>query len=241
MSGNFSVFNTMVDIIAAPAKAMDDVKGRKGSFWIPLLIIILLPIGVLSFYFTWVDFPWLVEETVRMTVSQAPDADTAAMMEQQIRSFMSPGVQIGITAAAVTIMTLLIFALQSGYLHLVHKVAGGDAELGYGDWFSFSTWTAFVGVFGSLAMLAAIFMADSNQLAQDALNPISMQSLFIHAEAGTPWFNWGNGLSLTNFWMLALMTIGIKRWTGAGTAKAVVIACAPWVAIFGIWALLIAL
>jgi hypothetical protein len=39
--------------------------------------------------------------------------------------------------------------------------------------------------------------------------------------------------------MLGLMSIGYARWTGASMVKSTIIACLPWVLIFGIWAAMI--
>ncbi|MBT8075657.1 MAG: hypothetical protein KJN61_04245, partial [Gammaproteobacteria bacterium] len=109
----------------------------------------------------------------------------------------------------------------------------------FGQWFSFSTWTAFVGVFGALAAFVLIFMADSNQLSQQSLQVLSINSLLVHASPGDPWFTWASSLTLINFWTLFLMSIGFARWTGAGMVKSTIIAITPWVLIFGIWALMI--
>ena len=108
-----------------------------------------------------------------------------------------------------------------------------------GPRFSFSAWTAFVGIFGTLTALIAILMADSNQLDQASLQPLSLNALLIHASAGDPWYTWASSLSLINFWMLFLMSIGYARWTGASKVKSTIIATLPWVLIFGIWALTI--
>ena len=79
----------------------------------------------------------------------------------------------------------------------------------------------------------------SNQLAPQSLQVLSMNSLFIHASPGEPWYTWATSLSLVNFWMLFLMSIGFARWTGATMVQSTIIACTPWVLIFGIWALTI--
>jgi len=44
------------------------------------------------------------------------------------------------------------------------------AEIGFGQWFSFSIWTGFVSVFGSLAAFVMIFTSDSNQ--QDPIDAL---------------------------------------------------------------------
>ena len=179
------------------------------------------------------DFDWLVEETIR-----AIPAEGRANAEDGIRSFMSPATSAGTTVLTIVIITFLIYTIQSAYLHLANKLTT-TAEISYGQWFSFSAWTAFVGVFASLAMLAVILMADTNQLAQVDMSPLTLNSLLIHASAGDPWFTWANSLSLINFWMLFLMSLGFARWTGSSMVKSTIIAVLPWALIFGIWAFII--
>jgi len=230
---SYTVFNAMVDIVASPGKALDEIKQHTSWLWWPLLISILMGCGLMAYYFNWVDFPWLIEETIR----QVPPENRAESAEA-IRSFMKPSVSMWTTIAAIVIMTLVIYAIQSVYLHLANKLITG-AEIGYGQWFSFSTWTAFVGVFGALAAFVMLFMSDTNQVSQQSLQVVSLNALLIHAKAGDPWFTWASSLTLINFWTLFLMSIGYARWTGASIVKSSIIACLPWVLIFGIWALTI--
>lgn len=227
---SYSVFNAMVDIVASPGKALDEIKLHTSWLWWPLLIIMLLASCLMVYYFGWVDFPWLVEETIRSV-----PAENRAESADAIRQFMEPGRSTWTTVIAIVLITLLIFLIQSVYLHLANKLVTG-ADISFGQWFSFSTWTAYVGVFGTLAAFVTIFMSDSNQLPQQSLQVLSMNSLFIHASAGDPWFTWGSSLTLINFWTLFLMSIGFARWTGASMVKSTIIACTPWVLIFGIWA-----
>ena len=234
MTGNsYSVFNAMVDIVASPGKALDEIKQHTSWLWWPLLISILLACGLMVYYFGWVDFPWLVDETIR-----AVPVENRAESEDAIRNFMQPGRSTWTAVIAIVIMSLVIYAIQAVYLLLANKLVTG-AEIGYGQWFSFSVWTAFVGVFGVLAAFVTIFMADSNQLSQQGLQVLSLNSLLIHAAPGEPWFTWASSLTLINFWTLFLMSIGFARWTGASIVKSSIIACLPWVLIFGIWALTI--
>lgn len=230
---NYSVFNAMADIFTSPGRALDQVKNHTAWLWWPLLISIVLACAAFVYYYSWVDFEWLVDQTIA-----AIPAEDRANSEDAIRNFMSPASSIVTTVLAVAVMTFLIYGIQAGYLHLAAKLAT-SAEIRYGQWFSFSAWTAFVGIFGSLAVFVVILMADNNQVGQDQLSPFSMNSLFIHAKAGDDWFTWGNSLTLINFWMLVLMSLGFARWTGESLAKSAVIAVLPWALIFGIWALTI--
>jgi len=232
---NYGAMNALVDIIAAPGKALDAVREHPRWLWWPLLLTLLASIAAFSWYFLWVDFPWLVEEVVRTAVP--PGGDPA--MAEAIRKFMSPGVQLASTAVGIVVITLLMYTVQSLYLHLVNK-ASGDPSLRFGQWFAFSAFTSFPVVFQSLAMAVVILMADSNQLPQQDLMPLSFQSLFVHAEPGSPWASWAGSLSLVTLWVLGLMIFGYRRWTGASWAKATIIALIPTLLVFGIWAAVIA-
>lgn len=230
----YTVQNAMVDIVAAPSRALSEIRQHPRWFWWPLLLLLAVTIGTFVFYYSWVDFDWLVNETVGQAVARGAPADQA----EQIRAFMSPSRQMMFTVVGVILVTLVVYTIQAAYLHVVNKVVG-DPGIGYGQWFCFSAWTAFVGIFNALAMLAAILIADSNQLPVDRLTPLSMNALFIHAEPGDPWFNWGNSLTLVNFWMLWLMTLGFSGWTGSSMVKSALVVVTPWALLFGIWALLI--
>ena len=230
---SYSVFNAMVDIVASPAKALDEIKTHTSWFWWPLLTTILLAAGLFAYYYSWVDFPWLAEETIR----QIPPEHRAERADAT-RQFMQPGRTMWISLLAVVVMTFVIYTIQATYFHLANKLTTG-AEIGFGQWFSFSVWTGFVSVVGSLAAFVVIFIADTNQLSAEGLQVFSLNSVLIHAGPGEPWFRWASSVSLINFWMIFLMSIDYARWTGASVIKSSVIAALPWVVIFGVWALLV--
>ncbi|MFT7564922.1 MAG: hypothetical protein ACI8ZT_002585, partial [Bacteroidia bacterium] len=138
----YTVFNAMTDIFASPGKALDEVKSHTSWLWWPLLINIGLAAGLFIYYFSWVDFPWLIEETIRNlpSESRAESADA-------VRQFMSPGTSTWTTVAAIVIMSFVIYLLLAVYFHLANKVTTGS-DIGFGQWFSFSVWTGFISVFG---------------------------------------------------------------------------------------------
>ena len=229
---SYSMFNAMVDIIAAPGKALDEIKSHTSWLWWPLLISILLASGLLLYYYNWVDFPWLIEETIR----QLP-AEDRAEAAGPIRQFMSVGTSSWTTVIAIVVMSLIIYTIQATYLHLANKLTTG-AEIGFGQWFSLSVWTGFVSVFDALAAFVVIFMAGSNQLAAEKLQVLSLNSLLVHASPGDPLFTWASAISLVSIWTIVLTIIGYSRWTGAEIVKSAIIVALPWVLIFGVWALM---
>lgn len=229
----YTPFNAMMDIIAAPGTAMDGVRGHNSWLWWPLLVSVGVAIAGAVYYAFWVDFPWLVEETIRALPEDSPPESA-----DQIRDFMSPAFQAGSAAIAVPIITLIIYAIQALYLNLVTKMTGSD-EFGFGDWFSFSAWTAFPNMFNSLIMFGVLLTASTNQVGQESLLPLSMNTLFIGAAPGDPWFTWGTSLTLVNIWVLVIMGIGYQRWTKASLGKSMAITWAPWVLLFGGWAAMV--
>ena len=230
---SYTVFNAMVDIVAAPGKALDEIKPHTTWLWYPLLISIALACALFAYYYSWVDFDWLVEETIR----QIPAEDRAASADA-VRGFMSPKSSMITTLVAVVAVTFVIYLLEAIYFHLANKISTG-ADIGFGQWFNFAAWTAFVGVFGTIAAFVVILVSDTNQVAAESLQVLSINNLLLNAPSDSGWYRWGSSLSLINLWMLVLMTIGYNRWTGAPMAKSAVIACLPWVLIFGIWAAMI--
>lgn len=231
-ASSYSVFNAMVDIVASPGRALDEVKQRTSWLWWPLLLNMLLASALFIYYYGWVDFEWLVEETIR----QVPQEDRAESADA-IRQFMKPAMSTWTTVGAIVVMSFIIYLIQATYLHLANKLTTG-AEIRFGQWFSFSTWTAFVGIFGTIAAFITILMADNNQLSTQSLQVLSLNSLIVHASPGDPLFNWASSLTLVNFWTIALISIGYARWTGASGVKATIIAVLPWALIFGIWAVM---
>ncbi len=231
MTGNsYSVFNAMTDIIASPGKALDEVKEHTAWMWWPLLISLVSAAAVFGYYYSWVDFPWLIE----WTIQQLP-SDNRAEAAEGIRKFMKQDQTMWITIVGVVVVSMVIYTIQGLYFHLANKMTSGS-DIRFGQWFSFSVWVGFVGIFGSIAALIVILTADSNQLPSTSLQPLSINALLVHASPSSDWHTWANSLSLLTFWSVFLSALGFGRWTGASTVKSWVIAALPWVLIFGIWA-----
>ena len=234
MSGNsYTVINAMVDIIASPTKALDEIRNHTSWLWAPLLLVMFSMCGAFAYYYGWVDFDWLVEETIR-----GLPAESRAEAAPGVRGFMSPTSSIAITVASIVFVTFILYAIFAAYYHLVAKMTS-DAEVKYGQWFSLQAWANFPSIFSAISMFAVIFLADSNQLGQDQLTPLSLNQLFIGAEAGDDWFNWGNSTNLLQLWTTALAGLGFSRWTNSSIVKGMIVAFIPLLLIYGIWAALI--
>lgn len=229
-NNNYGVMNAMVDIIASPSRAWDEIREHNRWFWIPLLLLIVLTSAAFTYFYMWVDYDWFVEETIR-----SMPAETRAEAAPGVRSFMSPTFSIGSTVAAVVFMTFFFNLILATYYLLVSKFTS-SGEIRFGQWFSLSVWSGFPGIFSALAIFMVIFLADSNQVGQTELSPLSLNALLFQAEAGDTWFTWANSVNLIMFWSIFLAGLGISRWTASSLAKGLIIAGLPFVLIFGIWA-----
>ena len=47
---SYSVFNAMVEIVASPGKALDEIKSHTSWLWWPLLITMLLASGLMVYF-----------------------------------------------------------------------------------------------------------------------------------------------------------------------------------------------
>ncbi|MEM1410921.1 MAG: Yip1 family protein [Pseudomonadota bacterium] len=229
----YSVFNAMVDIIASPMRALDEIREHTGWLWIPLFLGLGVSCASFTYYFHWVDFDWLTEQTI-----QAMPVEQRAEAAPQVRSFMTPILSSTFAITAIVVVSLVLYTLFAAYYHLVAKMST-QAELRYGQWFSLNVWASFPGIFNAIAPFVVILLADSNQLGQDQLTPLSLNQLFIGAEPGDPWFNWANSTNLLQLWTTALAGLGFARWTDSSLLKGMLVAFIPLVLIYGIWAALV--
>lgn len=234
MNKPYGIGQVLVDIIAAPSKALDEIKHRVGWLWVPLFIVILLVTASQVIYTLWVDLDWLVDQAV--AAAMAGGGDPA--VEQAIHQWMQPNTLLITAVLGILLMVPLIHLIQAIYLHLVNKLLG-NPDLRFGQWFALSVWSAFPMIFQSLAAFGVMALAADRRVSQEELAPLSLQSLFIRAEPGTSWAAWGSAIDLIMLWVIGLLALGIMRWTGASALKGIIIAAVPYVLIFGAWALVI--
>ncbi|MGY6553300.1 MAG: YIP1 family protein [Wenzhouxiangella sp.] len=230
----YGIGQALVDIIAAPSKALDEIRDRVSWLWVPLFIVILLAVASQVVYTLWVDLDWLIDQTV--AAAMAGGADPAA--EQAIRQWMQPTTLLITAIVGILFVLLIVHLLQAVYLHLLNKLVG-NPDLRFGQWFALSVWSAFPMIFQSLAAFGLMALTADRRLTQEELGPLSLQSLLIRAEPGSSWAAWGSAIDLITLWVIGLLALGIMRWTGASVLKAITIAAAPYALIFGIWALVI--
>ena len=90
----------------------------------------------------------------------------------------------------------------------------------------------------SIVALILLAMADSHQISPNVLQPLSLAYLF-SVDIHSSWLALAQAASIITLWTMYLATVGITQWTSFSTKKAAVIVLAPYVLIYGIWAIVL--
>ena len=222
-----SPISTLLSIFVDPVKAMQAVLERS-MIWLPLLLMTLGTAAVMVWYYQMVDFPWLQDQMLAASGQTDPQALEAA------KGFMTRGILTGGAAVSILILVPVMLLLTSVYYLLAAKVMGND--LSFGKWFAFSTWTAVPSLLVIPAMVVQILLASNGQLAPDALNPLTLNSLVFHLPSTSPWAGLLNAISIPTLWATVVAIIGYKVWTAKSTPTSVFIVLLPQIVIYGVWA-----
>ena len=186
--------------------------------------------AMMAWYYQMVDFPWLQDQMLAASGQTDPKALEAA------RAFMGYGMISGIGIVGVLIVIPIILLLTSVYYLLAAKVIGND--LGFGKWFAFSTWSAVPTLLGIPLMAVQILMSSNGQLAPEALNPLTLNTLVFHLPATSPWAGLLNAINIPSLWAAVVAIIGYKVWTAKSTLTSVIVVLLPLVVIYGGWAVI---
>lgn len=233
MQTSTSAFSALLDIFVAPRQALAAAREHTLWFWLPLVIGIVLALAFWAHYYFSVDFDWLVTQMLTQSGQEMP----ADQMEQA-RAFMTPASMMIGTAVFAVAMPFIIYGINALYLFIVAKISG-DEQNGYGRWFSLSVWTFFPSVLSIVAAWLNWLLASGKQMTQQNVMLTNLNSLLFHKPLSDPWAGWLGAIDLTLFWSLALLGIGVALFGNRSFGKGLTIAAAPFVVLYGVWALFI--
>ena len=91
--------------------------------------------------------------------------------------------------------------------------------------------------FALIPAAIVLLTASSNQIPQEALQPLSLNQLLFHRQPGEPGYALFSNLNLFQVASLYLGAVGVKTWSGRSWVYAIVLTALPAVVIYGIWAL----
>jgi hypothetical protein len=214
------------NVILEPTPTFARLKDKTRA-WLPLLILIVLTAGIMVWWISTLDFPWLVEHTVAAQPKATPE------MRAAMEKFMTPTSMLWSSVIGAVLGTLVAMALSALYYLVAGKIMG--VPIGFGKWFGFSVWTSVPRLL-TVPLSALQIMTSNGRLAPEDLNMASLNYLVFHLPVTHPWASLVGSMDLTMFWSIVLAVIGLKAWTGRSTGTCVTVALLPYVIIYGLWA-----
>ena len=218
------------NVILEPTPTFARLKTRTNA-WIPLLILMLLSLAISFWWISTLDFSWFHEHMLAAQPNAKPEVRAA------MGKFLTPKTMMWSTGAGTVLGTVAVFAVTALYYLIAGKLLG--TGIGYGKWFGFSVWVSVPRLL-ALPLSALQIVTSGGRLAPEDLNMVSLNYLLLHLPLSNPWASLAGNIDLTSVWTIVLAVLGLKAWTGRPTATCVTVAVLPYLIIFGLWAVKIA-
>ena len=218
------------NVILEPTPTFARLKDKTRA-WLPLFILIALSVGIMVWWISTLDFPWLVEHMVAAQPKATPEVRAA------MAKFMTPTSMMWSSVIGAVLGTVVAMAVSALYYLVAGKIMG--VPIGFGKWFGFSVWTSVPRLL-TVPLSALQIMTSNGRLAPEDLNMASLNFLVFHLPASHPWAGLVGSMDLTMFWSVVLAVLGLKAWTGRSTGTCVTVAVLPYLIIYGLWAAKIA-
>lgn len=228
----------LLNIFLDPGRVFAELKGNP-SFWLPLLLLIVVNIALMLTYFGSVDPDWFSEHQWRQMEAQQSGRDLSAAEIEQMKQFMPGARNAGYIATVTTPLFIVIVMLISAlYYWLAGKITGSN--LSYKQGFTLVAWVSMPGALGiAVALVGALVMSPQTGLESlmlTHLDPLLLQLPLDHA-----WSRFARTLDLMMLWSIFLGALCWHTWNRTSWAQAIIVAVLPTLVIFGVWALVIVL
>jgi Yip1 domain len=195
-------------VIATPKAAVNELRDRP-RFVFPLLLLIISSGVLVAWYYSIVDLPWFLDQTLGAN-------ERIAQMSEAQRSraigVMSRGMLLTSSLIGGLISVVGLKALQALYYVLADRIT--NLRLTFKHWFALACWTSMPAVIVSVASLLILLTSSTNQISASALSPLSLNELFFHLPMGASGSTLLTSLTLIHPWMWWLTALAVRLWTG---------------------------
>lgn len=221
----------LIDLFLAPASLFDALRGRR--WWgLAAFALILVAHVVSTFMFIGpMSDEWIVEQQIQQ-MPQFSEQEIEAVRPQLLA--MAPHAALFGVISSIFMLGLVIGLFGSLYL-LLTRIAGGERH-GWVAWLRLTTWTQLPLLLFAIGLIVLTLIASTPDQPMGLAGYSSLNNLVLNLPPGHPWYTWALSLNLFYLWSILLAAIGIRRWTGTGWLRAGLIAAAPYVLVFGLWA-----
>lgn len=220
-----SPFAALISMFYEPTKAFNMLEPKRHA-WLPLVLLMATSCVLLLWYFSVVDFAWLID-SMTATIKDAAQREQASAM-------MSKGTMQVMALAGSLVGIPFVTALMGVYFMLVAKFMNNNS-FGFGSGFALAAWTAVPGLLMLPLGAMQIMLSSNNQLSTSELNPLTINQLFFQYPMAHPLSGPLDMLGLSFFWGIFLMVIGFQVWAKVSRATAMKVVLIPYVTVFGLW------
>lgn len=216
-------------LITSPSAAFADLK-EQPKFWFPLLAVLVSTVAVLIWYYSFVDFDWLVDRMMSADPRMSEEQRTQAM------AMMKPGFIMWSSVISVIVFVTAARALEALYFSLAGNIT--NVRHSYLQWFALSCWTAFPHVIGALGMAAFLLTSGTNQVSNEELQVLSLNELLFHVPLGGKGYVLLSSITILHPWVWWLTVVGVRVWTQRSWLFSTVFGLLPPIVVYGVWALI---
>lgn len=207
-----------------PGRAFAMLEPKRHA-WLPLVLLILATTSLMLWYFSAVDFSWLLDQML----ASIKDAEQREMT----KSMMTKTMMMVSAVGGSVVMFPIAFALSGLYFMLAGKVLNKDVSFGTG--FALSTWASVPSLLLLPLGAMAILFASNGQLGFSELNPLSLNQLIFHYDMAHPMAGLLDNINASSIWTMILTIVGFQVWAKVPRSTAIIVVLIPYLTIYGIW------
>ena len=213
----------LTSMLYEPTATFQRLEARPKG-WFPTLVLMLSTAALTFWYFSIVDFAWLLDQ---MLAVMKPDE------REQAAKFMSRSTMQVTSLVSALVMLPLFFAILGVYLMIVSKAMSHG--MSFGKSFALAAWSSVPGILLFPLGALQIMMASNGQLSFSELNPVSLNQLVFHYDMTHPLSTLMDTMNLTTIWNIVLLVIGFQVWAKVKRSTAILVVLIPFIVIYGGW------
>lgn len=219
-------------VFLEPGRAFSALR-EQPRFWFPLLFTAFACTVFFVWYYSVVDIAWLGEHIISSDPRMQQMSESERAM---VAGTMSRNALMWATLISIVLGTAILRIVEALYFHLAGKAAA--VPLSFTHWMALACWTAWPHILLVLVMFVVLLTSGNGQIAPEQLSLLSLNQVFFHTPAGSPWNTLLATLTLLHPWVWWLTVLGVRSWTGRSLAFSAVFALVPVVVLYGLWALI---
>lgn len=221
------MFSTLVNVIAAPKLAYEQLRS-KPTILFPMVLLLVLVSATTFTFFQVADPDLIIDDLLQQTGEDMSDAEREeartgmqSMPDGALKWFSTLSGSLGLLAMSL---------IHAGYYYLTSMFNG--TKISFKPWLSFVAWSNIPTLFSSIAGLATLILASGHVTLME-LNPFTLSNL-LGLESNNPALvSAMNNLDLTRLWSIGLMLIGYRIWTQKSWLHCCTVVMLPLLVIFG--------